>query len=279
MLQKQKPKNHRRNLALLGVSVGLAIIVFVFLKLPKNSQNSQVVIDDKAATSSSVAGATDESDKIAFFTGEQFQNLYDSLAMPNTEMLEIPPVITGNAVADARIRDIAERRGYSLRSVPVFPIQKSNEPGLDEDDLLQPNALISWKDLLQKAKKSGVPIKLNSGYRSIEMQRKLFLGRLSASPATIVSGHADAAVLKVLSQAAPPGYSRHHTGYTIDLICNDGTGRQFKQTNCFTWMKSDNYKNAKQSGWVPSYPEGASKQGPEPEPWEYVWVGQDAVRE
>jgi LAS superfamily LD-carboxypeptidase LdcB len=38
-------------------------------------------------------------------------------------------------------------------------------------------------------------------------------------------------------------------------------------------MSKDNYLQAKKYGWIPSYPEGAQQQGPEPEAWEYVWVG------
>jgi len=33
----------------------------------------------------------------------------------------------------------------------------------------------------------------------------------------------------------------------------------------------------KRFGFIPSYPENSGKQGPEPEPWEYVWVGEDVL--
>ncbi len=42
-------------------------------------------------------------------------------------------------------------------------------------------------------------------------------------------------------------------------------------------MAADNYRVAKQFGFIPSYPSGAGAQGPEPEPWEYVYVGVKAI--
>lgn len=276
--QKKLPRYRRKLITAFSVMASVAIIALVFVQFNSSDQSSgPVTVDDKAATSNSVAGVQSNTGEPQFFTGDQFQELYDSLALPNTEMLETPPVITGNNAADKRIRQIAESRGYVLRSVPVFPIVKTNAPGLGDDDLLQPKAVVAWKELYNSAQKDGIPLKLNSGYRSIEMQRELFLARLQVSPASIATGQADATVVRVLSQAAPPGYSRHHTGYTIDLVCGAGT-ESFENTSCFRWLKADNYKKAKDAGWMPSYPEGASKQGPEPEPWEYVWVGRDTVR-
>lgn len=275
--QKKLPAYRRKLIAAFSVAASVAIIAFVFVQFKKPDHSpGQVTVDDKAATANSVAGAQINNGELQFFTGEQFQNLYDSLALPNTESLETPPPITGNLAADKRIRQIAESRGYVLRSVPVFPIVKTNAPGLRDDDLLQPKALLAWQELYKSAQKDGIPLKLNSGYRSIDMQRQLFLSRLNATAAAIAAGQADNAVVRVLSQAAPPGYSRHHTGYTIDLVCGSGT-TSFDTTSCFRWLKNNNYEKAKEAGWLPSYPEGAFKQGPEPESWEYVWVGRDAV--
>jgi LAS superfamily LD-carboxypeptidase LdcB len=75
-----------------------------------------------------------------------------------------------------------------------------------------------------------------------------------------------------------PGYSRHHTGYTIDLWCEDGSST-FLSSSCYKWISDNNYLKAKQSGWIPSYPAGTDDQGPEPEPWEYVWVGTERLME
>lgn len=211
-----------------------------------------------------------------YFSGYDFQKLYDQTAYPNTELIVEPPKITGNVGADNRIRQVAESRGYKLRSTPVWPIIKTTEPDVSEDNLLQPLAYQAWQALKAEADKDRMPIALSSGYRSVDLQRRFFAARLSATGVSnedIAAGKADAAVLSVLHTMAPPGYSRHHTGYTMDLICKDGTGQTFKLTKCFNWLKANNYAKAKQAGLIPSYPEDLSDQGPEPEAWEYVWVG------
>lgn len=214
-----------------------------------------------------------------YFSADEFKQLYDNIVYPNTQRLLQPPEITGNIAADNRIRTIAESRGYTLRSVPIAPIEKTNLPGLIGDDLLQQKAFVDLQELMKAAEADGVPLKLNSGYRSIEMQRELFLGRLhatGASNAQIASGQADNAVVTVLSLAAIPGYSRHHTGYTVDFLCGNAA-QKFETTTCYKWLEQNNYLNAKMHGWIPSYPEGASQQGPEPESWEYVWVSKQAL--
>lgn len=210
-----------------------------------------------------------------YFGGDEFQKLYDKIAYPNTQALFTPPSITGDTAADNRIRLVATSRGYTLRSVPVSPIDKTDVPGLIGDDLLQPLALTAWQKLKNIADTDGIPLKLNSGYRSIEMQRQLFVSRLRATGATnaqIANGQADNQIVAVLSQAAIPGYSRHHTGFTVDFVCANGT-QSFETTTCFKWLHENNYLNAKKYGWIPSYPDGVNSQGPEPEPWEFVWVG------
>ncbi len=270
--------------------VGLAILVAAsvgLLQLANNYKNTALGRPDNSkqiATATSVQEleqvASAQDIKFKFFTGDQFQRLYEELNFPNTQKLLQPPEITGNQAADARIKIIAESRGYTLRSVPVLPIIKTNEPRLTNDDLLQPKAYSGWLVLKDMAAKEGIPLRLNSGYRSIEAQRELFLSRLLANggdPARIAAGLADDAVVQTLALTAPPGYSRHHTGYTIDLMC-EGSGN-FKTSPCFRWLSADNYNKTKRAGWIPSYPEDALEQGPEPEAWEYVWVGLAQVTE
>lgn len=280
---KKKRQLRRRVLLTLFifVLVGAGLWWGVARQSQKTGQEPQGT-DVTAATSvqdlEKVASAQDVTFK--FFTGDQFQRLYESLNFPNTESIVTPPSITGDQAADARIQTIALSRGYKLRSVPVLPIIKTNAPRLTDDDLLQPKAFSAWQVLKDMASKDGIPLALNSGYRSIESQRALFLSRLRANggnTAAIAAGQADNAVVQTLLMTAPPGYSRHHTGYTIDLLCEGTGGVPFETTACFRWISSDNYDIAKRAGWVPSYPEDTPAQGPEPESWEYVWVGLNQV--
>jgi LAS superfamily LD-carboxypeptidase LdcB len=279
-----KAKNNRKSkskklYAVFGVFI-LAIIVctLIFYKksvvAPEASQSSAVLAEQSIKKDS-------KDRKIKYFSGEEFLKLYENIAYPNTQVLLGTPIITGDKNADKRIITIALSRGYALRSVPIAPIIKTKEPNLASDDLLQEKAYSAWLALKKDALKQNVPLKLNSGYRSVEMQRELFISRLKntgVSVQKIASGNADSAVVDVLKQAALPGYSRHHTGYTVDLICGNGT-QSFEVTSCFKWLSSNNYANAKKHGWIPSYPEGTDNQGPEPEAWEYVWVGKEAVLE
>lgn len=215
------------------------------------------------------------------FTGNDFKKLFQNLALPNTQAFSEPPAITGDAEADKRIRAIAEARGYRLSTIPVNAIVRTEEALGDADDLLQPLAYAGWQSLKAAAEKDKIPLVLYSAYRSPEFQRELFLGRLYARGITarqIVTGEVDAAVEATLLVTAVPGYSRHHNGYTVDFRCEDGSGN-FGASSCFRWLNENNYKRAKEHGWIPSYPEEAEQQGPEPEPWEYVWVGLDAVSE
>lgn len=248
-------------------------------------KNNPVSVSKK--TKSSLATATDTSPPppkttIKIFSAQQFKELYDQTIYPNTQFITEPLQISGNRTADDHLRSLAEARGYKLRSLPVAPIFKIGDPNLKDDDLLQQKSLDGWHELQTAAKKAGLPLRIVSGYRSPEYQRNLFLARLSAKGVTIsqvAAGQADQAVIDVLRTTAPPGYSRHHTGYTVDLQCDNGTLEAFVNSPCYTWISQTNYLNAKLYGWIPSYPAGAAQQGPEPEPWEYVWVGKDAVRQ
>jgi LAS superfamily LD-carboxypeptidase LdcB len=252
---------------------------FAFLLIAENYH--QTALKQQAPSSVSSASSVQDLEKVAgaqdvkfrYFSGDQFQRLYEKIHYPNTVSLESPPLITGDEVADKRIRTIAESRGYVLRDVPVRPIIKT---GLKSDKtLLQPKSYQAWQVLKDLAKKDGVPLELSSAYRSVDVQREMFLDRLSAAGASIsdiAAGTADEIVVNVLHSTAPPGYSRHHTGYTVDLVCGNA-GLSFKYTTSYSWLKANNYDKAKRAGWIPSYPEGADEQGPEPEPWEYVWVG------
>lgn len=215
-------------------------------------------------------------DTLRLFSDNEFKIFYDNLLQPNMLKVENPPAISGNDIADARIRKIAEDRGYRLRSSPAGKLISI------EGNMLQPQILDSWKSLKAEASKKGLTMTIVSGYRSVEDQRNLFLQRLSATGASIESvaeGKSDKQVDKVLITTSVPGYSKHHTGYTIDILCSGYAFENFKNSPCNDWIIADNYKVAKENGFIPSYPPSADAQGPDPEAWEYVWVGTDLLYE
>lgn len=271
--KQKKPKSHRKKfMFLLVVIIGLILASYFFKYDKKDNVQSN-------KNNNSNITKTNAPKQLKTFTPDEFNVLATTIQYPNIQKFSEKPAITGDTNADQRIRKIAESRGYVMTALPSSPIVKIDEPRLDGDDLLQPLAAKSWHSLKDSAKKENILLSLVSAYRSPEYQRKLFLSRLKnqkVSVSQVIAGTADEAIKTTLSQAALPGYSRHHTGYTIDLWCEDGSP-SFLVSSCFRWISKDNYKNAKLSGWIPSYPEGVKQQGPEPEPWEYVWVGKQLL--
>ncbi len=70
-----------------------------------------------------------------------------------------------------------------------------------------------------------------------------------------------------------PGTSKHHAGYALDFRYPSGTFGEFRSTPDYAWLAADNFAVPKRHGLIPSYPDDAESQGPNPEPWEFVWVG------
>jgi LAS superfamily LD-carboxypeptidase LdcB len=280
----KKPRRQQKSYVITGLIVlvtaaaGAGAYHFLAAKKDtdqKTSKPAQTVISTKVVAPRTLAPTP------KVLTPNQFRDLYRRVlpTYPNTDAFIEMPTITGNVAADAHIREQAEKRGFQATRLPVSALIKTDEPLLkgETDDLLQPLAFQSWQALKATAKKEGIPLALYSAYRSPDWQRDLFMGRFTSnggSPTAVAAGYGDAAVITTLGMTAVPGYSRHHTGYTVDFWCDDGTGL-FGSSVCNKWLTENNYLHAKEQGWIPSYPAGADEQGPEPEPWEYVWVGKE----
>lgn len=272
----KKSKNRKKAV------VAILIIIFAggwLQKANAPAPNGQVESFNKS-TETAQSTSTVAAENLKIFSDPEFKLLYKQTAYPNIQDVTTPPSITGNAEADKRIHKIATERGYALTSVPVAPIHKVETYFSGKDDLLQLPALNAWQDLKTRAEKDKIPLTLVSAYRSFDFQRALMLDRLkdaNVKTEAIQSGRYDSAINEVLIGVAPPGFSRHHTGYIIDLACGNIGLHGFIKTACFDWISKNNYEIAKLYGWIPSYPEGAKAQGPEPEPWEYAWVGVEAL--
>lgn len=279
--QQEKPKKRRPKLVvylffIVVVSLVAGGYLFFIREKPKELETKKQPTVEASQTE--LQNTSQENETVAsglrIFSDNEFKVFYDNLLQPNLERVENPPVISGNDVADARIRKLAEDRGYRLRSSPNVKLVSV------EGSLLHEAVSDDWTNLKTAAAKAGLQISIVSGYRSVESQRQLFLQRLSATGATIDSvaaGVSDEEVNKVLITSSIPGYSKHHTGYTVDLLCAGYVFENFKNSPCQTWIEADNYKVAKENGFIPSYPPLADAQGPDPEAWEYVWVGKDAL--
>jgi D-alanyl-D-alanine carboxypeptidase len=206
------------------------------------------------------------------FSGTEFRAIYDQHTYTHLKKITSPPPITDNEAIDAHIQALAVSRGYKLRSIATAPLTAV------DNFTLQPQAAEAWQALKAGAAADSLELRLVAGYREFADQRALFLNSLANTgidTATIPSGAADTQLGAILQTVSIPGYSKHHTGYTVDIGCG-GYGT-FVNSPCFGWLSADNYANAKKFGWIPSYPPDTSSQGPQPEPWEYVWVGTEAL--
>ncbi|MEI6728717.1 MAG: M15 family metallopeptidase [bacterium] len=209
------------------------------------------------------------------FTGPQFKDFYNSFQYTKVTPPSSTPSITGNPQADARVAQLAQTRGYLRRNEAI-------QSGLIfvDGQKLQPEARQSWLSMKSAAANDGIKLVLVSGFRSVDDQRSLFLEDFGSkfNSDQVVAGQADSFVNSILVTRSIPGFSRHHTGYTLDVGCNSTDLLPFGATACFTWMSQYNYLNSKRFGFIPSYPPGAGLQGPDPEPWEFVWVGEFNLR-
>jgi D-alanyl-D-alanine carboxypeptidase len=201
------------------------------------------------------------------FTGSEFKDFYDNFSYSKVDEITEKPTIRGQIDADKKIQELAEKRGYKLRFEAIcqcFQIEASQD----------------WAKLKAAAsKEADLNLVLVSGFRSIKDQRDIFLNQITNwSNQAISEGQADEAINDILVTRSIPGYSKHHTGYTIDLGCNSQDLINFKNTLCYQWLSANNYENAKRFGFIPSYPQGATNQGPDPEQWEFVWVGEENLK-
>lgn len=253
-------------------------------KLEGFSQELEETLLFRAAGIEPGDGKYSEASRYKTYSPNGFKGMYDQLDYPRTTPILNPPPITGVTEADDRIVDLTVRRGYRLR-------QQAEETALifDGGHALQDQAMAAWRDLQSAAREEGVRLELVSTYRSVDRQRQIFLNELrnasvhstgrEYTTGEIASGGADESIERVLRYSSIPGFSKHHSGYTID-IADPSEGyafTEFEQTRGFAWISAHNYLNAKRFGFIPSYPAGAAKQGPEPEPWEYVWVGRQRL--
>jgi hypothetical protein len=201
------------------------------------------------------------------YTGADFQTLYE-YAIANTLPNLDPPngryEITGNDELDSRIWELAFERGYVLRPTA------SGNLGSADGVTMQPQAAQAWRALKAEARNAGMGFIVSSAYRSPAAQRTQFLSKLG--------GKSDAAIDAALTWWSIPGTSKHHGGYALDFRYRSGTFGEFRSTKDYAWLQDGNFAIPMRHGLIPSYPDDAQSQGPNPEPWEFVWVGSGLIQ-
>ncbi len=260
----------RRRLSYRVIAAVAVAIVVGFLLWPRTvaSPDLSVSEPESVVPIATEDAAQEQVDRI--LSDSEFRQLYNNIRQPNTTPIENPPSITGSDAADRHIIELAELRGYKLRS------EASGALSPVDGVRLQSDAAAAWLDMKRAAAQDGISLRLTSGFRSVADQLTIFRSRLNATGATtqnIAEGYADNDLNSVMDRAAPPGYSRHHSGYAIDMLCPGTVFERFGESRCSEWLTNDNYQNARQYGFIPSYPDDTNNQGPLPEAWEYIWVG------
>ncbi len=118
----------------------------------------------------------------------------------------------------------------------------------------------------EKAKKDGVYLVPMSGFRDYQRQHDLFF-----HGAKLKNQSKEARSLV----CAPPGYSEHHTGYSLDIgdgaYVGDGyeIDATFKTTASYRWL----IRNAGHFHFEMSFPEDKKKRRIAYEPWHWRFVG------
>ncbi len=134
--------------------------------------------------------------------------------------------------------------------VPVPPELRiaSREP------VLRAPALAAFRALAEAAALDSIELRIRSGYRAPGEQIRLIASRIAAGREFDV----------VIRGVAPPGYSEHMLGMTVDLEL----GRDYLNNPSYLWLK----ENAASFGWRESYPRLAPTGFPW-EPWHWRFVG------
>ena len=266
--RKRIKQENKLNMPVFIVAV-LVIIAFSYGFSFHTRQGKQIlgIKTDASNTSSSSTTA-----QFRFFSGYDFQTLYEQTAYPNTKAPIADSSITGNMALDTRIRQIAESRGYKKQVQTTQPVSDIQQP--INGVLLQPLAFNDLQQMLKQAEAEGVPLKVQTAHRTTVEQRDVFLkqlGSTQSTPEQIQSGILDVRLIQLMENIAPPGYSRLQTGYAVAFACGNTSGL-FRNSICYSWLKGNNYAKAKQFGFIPSYSDGVGAPDAKTET-EYVWVG------
>lgn len=219
------------------------------------------------------------------FGVDGFVRLWYNTPKAGATRLQAAPPITGDTAADNHIQEMARKRNYELQWSPTIELSQVG------GEWIQSRIVDNWNALERDAERAGYNLYIVSGYRSIQDQRNIFLSRLQHqgkerigreyTDEEIASGEADAAIREILETSSIPGFSRHHSGYSVDI--HDANSNlpfeRFGETEAYNWISQNNFLNAKRHGFIPAYPQGAEIIGPVPEPWEYVYVGREHLVE
>lgn len=155
---------------------------------------------------------------------------------------------------------------YVILCNPWNPVPEDYEENLVKVGSRQIDAYCydALMELSEAAKQDGYTIKLNSAYRSISTQTRLFNRRVAAKVAAGMSQKE--AERLVATGTAVPGTSEHQTGLAVDIMSN----------RVYKWLASNSWKY----GFIVRYPDDKTEiTGIIYEPWHLRYVGKEMAKD
>ena len=135
---------------------------------------------------------------------------------------------------------------------------------------LQTEAADAFLSMQAAAAKDGVDVRMQSGYRSVSYQKKLYDNKTQYYRDKGLSEAAAREKAAVIVN--PPGCSEHNCGLAADLNSPEHTGLDegFENTAAFRWL----CQHAGEYGFILRYPKGAEEKTEITyEPWHWRYVG------
>ena len=177
-------------------------------------------------------------------------------AIPKTTVPPTENLPIGKEEVD---REHALPHEYMATDLEVLPLKWQSDE--KRDAKLRKEAAEAAVKLFEAAEKEKIVLRIVSGYRSFETQRKLYLAKIEKT--------------KDLNQnvVAKPGHSEHQLGTAMDIAGLDSKTQleqSFANTPEGHWVK----ENCKKFGFRLSYtPENEKESGYIAEPWHLRYVG------
>lgn len=156
------------------------------------------------------------------------------------------------------------------------PLPEDFEPGemvdIGDNEVLDVRAAEHYFEMRAAIEQAGYSLYVDSAYRSRERQASFWEARIREN---IDKGLTrEEAEREAASWVAPPGYSEHETGLTLDISTGDPEGRFREEVRA--WLR----EHCAEYGFILRYPEGKEDiTGAAFEPWHFRYVGEEAARE
>lgn len=135
----------------------------------------------------------------------------------------------------------------------------------DDNHYLTKEAALHFSQMINEASKVGYYYKVNSAYRSYSAQEEIYQEYKNNYGDTYAENY-----------AAHPGHSEHQSGLAVDMVAQDLKGRDFEQTEEYTWLQ----EHAHEYGFIMRYTkENQYITGYNYESWHYRYVGVEAAKQ